>query len=140
MKDFKIYLAGGMSNMTWEEQTLWRDLVEKLLYKDDDTYKFKIDIINPTKFYNFKEKQEDSELEIMKYDLRHVRSSDLIIVNFNNPNSIATAQELAIAYDRDIPIIGIKTTDLHPWLYCMTDKMFDNIEKAVKYIIEFYLT
>lgn len=140
MKDFKIYLAGGMSNMTWEEQTLWRDLVEKLLYKDDDTYKFKIDIINPTKFYNFKEKQEDSELEIMKYDLRHVRSSDLIIVNFNNPNSIATAQELAIAYDRDIPIIGITTTDLHPWLYCMTDKMFDNIEKAVKYIIEFYLT
>ena len=139
MKEFKIYLAGGMSNLSWDEQTLWKELVEDILNKHDG-YKFKIDIINPTTFYNFKDKRWDSQLEIMKYDLRHVKSSNLIIVNYNDPNSIATSQELAIAYDRDIPIIGITTEKLHPWLECVTDKMFDNVETAIKYIIEFYLT
>lgn len=139
MKTYSVYLAGGMSDLSWEEQTIWRELAEDILNRHDG-YKYKLEIINPTNFYNLKNRGYDTELEVMKYDLRLVKSSNLILVNYNNPKSIATAQELAMAYDRDIPIIGITTEELHPWLYCMTDKMFDSVEKAVKYIIEFYLT
>ena len=140
MKIFKIYLAGGMGNLSWEEQTIWRELAEDILNRKSDSFKFALEIINPTDFYNFKAKRHDSELEIMKYDLRHVKSSDLIIVNYNDPKSIGTAQELAIAYDRDIPIIGVNTgDDLHPWLVSVVDKMFSDVKSAVNYVIDFYL-
>lgn len=141
MKMFKIYLAGGMGNLSWDEQSIWRAKVEDILYESDDSYKYKLDIINPVLFYNFETKRYDSELEIMKYDIRHVKTSDLIIVNFNDPTSIGTAQELAIAYDMDIPIIGINEEgkELHPWLTCNVDKMFYNLTEAVEYIIHFYL-
>jgi hypothetical protein len=86
MNNYKIYLAGGMSNLSWEEQTTWREVVEELLNQKNiytDCYKYKLDIINPTTFYNFKEKKWDSQIEIMKYDIRHVKTSNLIIVNYN---------------------------------------------------------
>lgn len=140
MRTFKIYLAGGMGNLSWEAQTVWREVIEDIFHKNDDSFKFKLDIINPTDFYNFKATRHDTELEIMKYDLRHVKSSDLIIVNYNDPKSIGTAQELAVAYDRDIPIVGINTNeDLHPWLVSCVDKMFEDIVDAVNYIMDFYL-
>jgi len=140
MKNFKIYLAGGMGSLSWEAQTIWRELVEDMLNSKSDSFKFKLEIINPTSFYNFKAKRHDSELEIMKYDLRHVKSSDLIFVNYNDPKSIGTASELAVAYDRDIPIIGINIgEELHPWLVAVVDKMFNEVESAVKYIMDFYL-
>jgi nucleoside 2-deoxyribosyltransferase len=132
-------LAGGMYNLSLEEQTLWRELAEDLLYKKSDSYKFKLDIINPTIYYNLKNKIQNSELEVMKFDLRHVKSSSLILVNYNDQKSIGTAQELAVAFDRDIPIIGITNEKLHPWLECCTDKMFSTVEDAVDYIINFYL-
>lgn len=142
MNTFKLYLAGGMGNLSWEEQTIWRDLFIELINKYSKTYDYKyiLDIINPPQFYNFKDNRHDSELEVMKYDLRHVKSSKLIIVNFNDPKSIGTAQELAVAYDKDIPIIGINNKEyLHPWLICCCDKMFNNVEECVKFIIDFYL-
>lgn len=132
-----------MGNLSWEEQTIWRDLFIGLIDKNKRThdYKYILNIINPPQFYNFKDKRHDSELEVMKYDIRHVKTSNLIIANFNDPNSIGTAQELAIAYDRDTPIIGINNNeDLHPWLLCCCDKIFTNIEGCVNYVIDFYLT
>lgn len=142
MDTFKIYLAGGMGNLTWEEQTSWRKSITDILMKCKDCYKYKLDIINPVDYYNFEYKYHDSELEIMKFDLRLVKSSDLIIVNFNDPSSIGTAQELAIAYDRDIPIIGINEgdTEIHPWLESNVDKMFNSFSNCWAYIVDFYLT
>ena len=144
MKTFKIYLAGGMGDLSWEEQTEWRYLIKEILEKRSiiRDYKFTLDIIDPTDFYNFKDKRHDTELEIMKYDLRHVKSSNLIIVNYNDPKSIGTAQELAVAYDRDIPIIGIQLHEdkLHPWLESVVDKMFYDVIECVDYVIDFYLT
>jgi nucleoside 2-deoxyribosyltransferase len=144
MKTFKIYEAGGMGSLSWAEQSIWRDLVEDMLKSKEDCFKHRLDLINPTSFYNFIEKKHDSELEVMKYDLRHVESSNLILVNFNDPHSIGTSCELSLAYHLGIPIIGINQNDeneeLHPWLICMVDKMFKDIESSVKYIIEFYLT
>lgn len=78
----------------------------------------------------------------MKFDLRNVKNSDLVLVNFNNPLSIGTAQELAIAYDRDIPIVGTAEKDnikFHPWLKEECDKIFTNAKEACEYIADFYL-
>ena len=145
MKEFKIYLAGGMKSLSWDDQCAWRELIEDLLHNNEDSFnfKYKLDIINPTMYYNFKEKRHDTELEVMKYDLRHVKTSDLIIVNFNDPTSIGTASELAIAYDKDIPIIGLIQSDvkkdIHPWLINFCDKIFTDINKLTDYVMDFYL-
>lgn len=79
----------------------------------------------------------------MKYDLRHVKTSNLIIVNFNIPKSIGTAIEIATAYEQDIPVIGFceyYKEELHPWLTCMCDKIFKTATDAVNYITDYYLT
>ena len=70
-----------------------------------------------------------------------VRKSDLIIANFNDPKSIGTAAELAIAYDRHIPIIGINKSgaELHPWLVEFTTRICEDIREAVEHTVDFYL-
>jgi hypothetical protein len=62
-------------------------------------------------------------------------------VNFNDKQSLGTMSEIAIAYDRRIPIIGfnIADQDLHPWQVCMCERIFDKINDLIEYVKEFYL-
>jgi nucleoside 2-deoxyribosyltransferase len=144
MKEFKVYLAGGVSNLSKEEQTIWRDTISDMIYNRCKTIdvKYSVDVISPPDYYTFEEQNYDSDLEVMKYYLRHTKSSDLIIVNFNDPKSIGTAQEIAVAYDRNIPIVGLNMTKeiLNPWLTCSCDRIFDNYSDLVNYLFKFYLT
>lgn len=143
MKDFKIYLAGGVSNLNKNEQTVWRNTLIDMIYNRSKAIdiKYNLDIISPPDYYTFEEQNYNSDLEAMKYYLRHTKSSDLIIVNFNDPKSIGTAQEIAVAYDHGIPIVGMNLTNeiLNPWLTCSCDRIFDNYNDLVNYVFKFYL-
>ena len=77
----------------------------------------------------------------MNFDLHKVKNSDLIILNFNNMYSLDTMAELAIAYDRGIPVIGLNESEqqLHPWQHCMCSKVFNNMESMITYIEKYYL-
>ena len=77
----------------------------------------------------------------MEFDLNKVRNADLIIVNFNDVYSLGSMSEIAIAYERKIPVIGInlKNQDLHPWQIEMSYRIFNNIEKMLGYVKEKYL-
>jgi hypothetical protein len=110
MRDFKIYLAGGVSNLSKNDQVIWRNIISDMINNRCKTVdvKYNIDIISPPDYFTFEEQNYNSDLEVMKYYLRHTKSSDLIIVNFNDPRSIGTAQEIAVAYDHNIPILGLK--------------------------------
>jgi nucleoside 2-deoxyribosyltransferase len=145
----KIYLAGGMQNLTFKEQTEWRDYIKRSLKNDY----LKLEIVDPTNYYNFETVAYDSNREVKEWDLNEVRTSDLIIVYFNDPNSIGTAQELQCANEHNIPVIGIyenqenrelemlgkPTIKLHPWLVESCNKIFDNRAECVDYIKKFYL-
>lgn len=144
MRDYRIYLAGGVSNLSKNDQVIWRDTISDMIYnrcKAVDV-KYNVDIISPPDYFTFEEKNFDSDLEVMKYYLRHTKSSDLIIVNFNDPLSIGTAQEIAVAYDHNIPIIGMKLSNekINSWLTCSCDRIFDNYSDLVNYVFKFYLT
>ena len=69
--------------------------------------------------------------EGMEFDLNRVRSSDLIIVNFNDVYSLGTMAEIATAYERRIPIIGLNENnqDLHPW---QTEMLIEFLKIFVK--------
>ena len=144
MRDFNIYLCGGMGKFgkdNFNEGNMWREYVTKVL-EESIFAKYHVYCCNPNHYYNFLDDTTyDSEREIMNFDIRKVKKSDLIIVYYNDPSSIGSACELAIAHDHNIPIIGIKDkdTELHPWLVEMTDKMFTDMDKLLDYVKEFYL-
>lgn len=137
-KEFNIYLAGSMMGLTLEESNKWRKEATKKLYNLETDYK--INTTNPNNFYNFVNKRHDSEEEIRRFDIRKVEQSNMILVNLNG-KSIGTAMELQHAYDLNIPIIGYKDDgeELHPWLECVCDKLFTNLDDTIDYMEEFYL-
>lgn len=141
METVRIYLSGGMGNLSFEEQTMWRKQIIDAIKFGDYNYEKKPIFFNPVDYYNFEETRHKSEREIMQFDLNGLRNSDLVIVNFNDPKSIGTAAELAIAYDMKIPIIGINkdNQELHPWLIEFTSRMCEDIREAVGHTVEFYL-
>ena len=142
METYRIYLSGGMGSLSFEEQSKWRKQVIDAIKFGDYHYEKKPVFFNPVDYYNFTEVRHRSEREVVEFDLNGLRNSDLVIVNFNDPKSIGTAAELAIAYEMKIPVVGInsKNQELHPWLVEFTTRMCEDIREAVEHTVEFYLS
>lgn len=140
MEIVRIYLSGAMGSVSFEEQSKWRqNIIDAITYNYD--CEKKAIFFNPVNYYNFEEVRYKTQKEVMHFDLNALRNSNLIIVNFNDPESLGTCAELAIAYDRQIPIIGINKDSkvLHPWLECFCDRMCESIKEAVEHVVAFYL-
>ncbi|MBQ8721958.1 MAG: nucleoside 2-deoxyribosyltransferase [Paludibacteraceae bacterium] len=143
MKNFQIYLAGGMSKFDkdkFDEGNNWR-VVLKNVFENNE--KMNVTVINPNDYFNFKDNppQYRSQREVMEFDLNKVRNSDLIIINYNDMYSLGTMAELAIAYEHRIPVIGLdeQKQELYPWQVEMTNRIFDNIQELIEYVKCFYL-
>ena len=143
MDRFDIYLIGGMTKFgadNFDEGNKWRVYLKDKLESCDSLYN--VQVVNPNDYYNFIDNTTyDSEREVMEFDLHKVRNSDLCICNFNDPASLGSMSELAIAYDRRIPVIGLceNNEKLHPWQEEMITKKFDNIEALASYVLDYYL-
>lgn len=135
----KIYLAGGMGSLSFEEQSTWRKVVTDSLINNYNGQRNLI--INPVNFYNFESVEYKTQREVMEFDLYQVRTSDLIIVNFNDEKSIGTAMELMLAKELHIPIIGLneKNTKLHPWLVECCTRICDSMTELLCHVGDFYL-
>ena len=149
MEVYKIYLAGGMGNFgdkDFDKSNSWRLHCKSELNSFAHNFytNYSLKIINPNDYYNFKDSpaRYKTQREVMEYDLNHVRTSNLIIVNFNDVYSLGTMAELAIAYELKIPIIGLNKDDLelHPWQIEMTNRIFNDLDKLLDYIEQYYLT
>lgn len=140
--DFSIYLAGAMTDVSFEESNKWRiEMKNALITAANWRSDAKISVINPNDYYNFEVITHDTEREIMDFDLYKVRHSNLILVNFDNVKSLGTMAEIAIAYENKIPIVGLneKNENLHPWQIEMCNKIFTDKNKLVDYIVDYYL-
>lgn len=139
----KIFLSGGITGLDAEESKKWREYIQRYfaLYRHDNI------IINPVNHFNPNEETSESiEREGMEFCLSHLRTSDLIIVNLNKLDSIGTAQELMLAHELHIPIIGIVNESLvdnvHPWIKMEVSKMFtytDDIDGVLNDVIWYAL-
>lgn len=140
MREFTIYLAGGMSGIPSEEYTKRRKTIKGLLFlrKPDNLL---LNIIDPSKYYNYDFKYHETEKEILRWELNKVRNSNLIIVDLTVEKSVGTIIELAIAYENKIPIIGVNVDkeNIHPWLEEICDRTFTNINDGVDYVTGYYL-
>lgn len=144
MQSFKVYLAGGITGLSRKEANDWRFEFYKRILEGDSYYgyKYKLDVFNPVIYFSPFEQLHDTEREAMDFDLNHLRKSDLIVVNFNDAGSLGTMAELAIAYDRRIPVVGLceDRQSLHTWQIEMVDRFFENMDDLIKYLVNFYLT
>lgn len=140
MNNFTIYLAGAMTGLSYKAMTSWRIKIKQELLKSSVK---NLIVINPVDYYNFSYPQHDTEREVMEYDLWRLKSSDLIIVNFNKPDSIGTAMELICAKENNIPVIGLYEdnyyTEVHPWLKECCNKVLFTMQDLINYVSEFYL-
>jgi len=143
MERFNIYLIGGMTKFgveNFEEGNKWRVYLKNRL--EERSLLYKVHVINPNDYYNCLDSSTyDSDKEVMEFDLYKVRNSDLCICNFNDPASLGSMAELAIAYDRRIPVIGLceNNEKLHPWQEEMIVKKFTDIKDLAFYVIDYYL-
>ncbi len=145
MMDFQIYLCGGMCKFgkdNFEEGDFWRRYCKQFL-ESFESDRYKATTINPNNYFNFKDEppRYGTQREVMELDLNKLRNSDLIIINFNDPLSLGSMSELAIAYDRRIPVIGLNASkeELHPWQIEMTNRIFDDIDELLDYVADMYL-
>lgn len=134
----KIYLAGKMSGLSFEEMNGWRTKATQMLHRHDDM----IRIENPCLHYNFENALEmkATDLEIRNYDLWLVRNCDVVLVNLDYQGSIGTAIELFEAYEHcRIPVIGYRTVEQpdHPWIQCSVTRECASLEDAIDYILTF---
>lgn len=145
MKNLKIYLAGKMSGLSFEDMNNWRMEARNKLLIIAQIADYQIQVINPVDHYNFEEKRYQSEEEVEDYDLAHVVSSDLVIVNINGlNNSDGTKLEIHDAkYHNRIPVIAFGDKklyeNLHPWIKRNITRVEKNIDDVVSYIHEFYM-
>lgn len=144
MSKYFAYLAGGMGKFgkeNFDEGNKWRVYCKKAL--ESCECDFKVRVCNPQDFFNFVDEPPlyKTQDETMRLDLHKLRNSDLVIVNFNDMYSLGSMSEIAIAYDRGIPIIGLNESnqELHPWQICMTERIFEDIDEMLDYIEDFYL-
>ena len=139
-----VYLCGGMGKFgkdNFDEGNKWRKYCKQTLETHECNYK--VTAINPNDYFNFVDEPPHykSQNEVMRLDLHKLRNSDLVIANFNDMYSLGSMSEIAIAYDRGIPVIGLneENQELHPWQVCMCERIFNNIDEMLDYIEDFYL-
>lgn len=134
-----------MSGLSFDEMNNWRHKLKTELILTAEISGYQILVINPVEFYNFEEKRYQSEEEIEDYDLAHVISSDIIIVNLDGLNSSdGTKIELHDAkYHNKIPVIAFGEyrlyDDLHPWIKHDITRVENSMEEVVRYIHDFYM-
>lgn len=141
MRKTKIYLAGKMSGISFDESNEWRMEFKKAMqfYAPSPCI-----VINPNDYYNFKNPTHKSEKEVMQYDLNHVRNSDVVVVNLEGLNtSIGTAIEMFLAAENNIPIIALDTSNcweyMHPWLKECISRTENSVAKLCRYIADYYI-
>ena len=144
-KHLKVYLAGKMSDLSFEDMNSWRFELKNLLHCFSEQKGYVLQVINPVDYFNFEEERQQSDAEVEDYDLTHVVSSDVIIVNLDGLNtSIGTAIELHDAnYHNRIPVIAFgKKKDydnLHPWIKRKITRIEETMDSVVEYISDFYM-
>lgn len=145
MKELKVYLGGAMGGLSFGEMNTWRiELREKLLMAAENVG-CNITIINPVDYYNFVERRYQSEREIKEYDLAHVSTSNVMIVNLDKLiNSDGTKYEMFKAnYIHKIPVIAFGDKQLYDKLHPWTKEDITRVEKTpidvVNYIRDFYM-
>lgn len=144
MKKIVIYECGKMTGLNFEQMCSWRNYFKELVEKVAENMGAIVEVINPCNYYRPDIKLHNSELEVMKYDLSRIITSDLVVVNIEGLNtSIGSIIECYEAYKRNIPVLAFGSKEdydnLHPWVQCCITRLDKNCKECINYIGSFYM-
>lgn len=136
----RFYLCGGISNLEFEEAANWRSVLTNTI---KEVAEVPVSIFNPIYAAMVDDPAHD-DIVAMKYELDILRKSDVVIAYLNDPKSLGSMAEIAIAYEHRIPILGILPNsvdmeDIHPWIIEMCDYIFDDLMDFFEYLQINYL-
>lgn len=140
----KIYLAGAMSGIDWNEANEWRDDFIEYYYNQE--LSTELEIFNPCNYVSCTEDENgmsESDNEDMLFDLYNLRNSDIMVVNWDN-DSIGTSIEIGVAKENNIPIL-VYCTDIerlqkmHPWVKNSALRVFTNLYDMLRYLDMFWI-
>ena len=125
----------------FDESNEWRLDIKRRV--EENSYN-KLKCCNPNDHFNFLDDYGyKTQREIMNFELHKIRNSNALIVNFNDPKSIGSACEMAVASENRIPIIGLcengEENIIHPWLKEFCERIFTNREELVLYMFKHYI-
>jgi len=144
-----IYLIGAMQTYgnKSEEAKEWRNKAKEYFSK----YCLNFECISPADYYEYGCNYHKSNREVMRFDLRKVRESDIMLVNLKDiRQSVGSSDEIFCAYMLGKPIIGFLEDDLekdkliqyiHEWKYEQIDRIETGenaLGKACEYIKDYY--
>lgn len=147
-----IYLAGaiGCYGIGAEYPKIWRKIATEWfeLYSGY-AYDYDFRCVDPTQYYEYGKDHHKSEKEVMLFDLRKVRSTDVVLVNLRDiEKSPGTINEVLYAWMHDIPVVGFLEMEnnedsikLHPWINEQIDRIEvgeNAMKKAMVYIKDYY--
>ena len=140
MKRLNIYLAGACKGLV-DEGTSWRnEAFERFILAQKYLDLIAYHLYDPTEYFPRDGSKSITAKQTKNFYIKYlIANSDLILVNLNNTeNSVGTAQELQYAVDKGIPVIGFGKQNVYEWLPEDCDVVFDTLEEAVDYIINYY--
>lgn len=143
MNGLKIYLAGKMTGLSYEDMQSWRfefeNRVNKYVKASDITYR--VNVFNPCDYYNTVTDKFKTDREVMEFDIYNLKKSDMVVVNLNSQDSIGTAMEIAIARDNGIPIIALceHEDELHSWLRESCMRICEDMDELIEYVTDYFV-
>lgn len=139
-KPLTIYLAGPCKNLE-DEGRGYREEITKMLATVAEWLGKPIKIINPTKYFSYKEKRHKTSKQVKEFYLHKILNADLVLVNCNDTDcSPGTAQETQFAVDHHIPVIGYGNKNRYPWITEVDCQVvFDSMHEVVDYVRDYYL-
>lgn len=144
MNEKRVYLAGSIEGLVWEDASKWRNKAVEML-KDagiEDVYN-PVDHI-PLEMRNgiitaerVKEGGGFRGKEIVAQDLFRLRRCNIFLVNLDDPGS-GTMAEMGIKWAQGGIIIGFSEWEGsvdHPFIVELADVIYDTLDEAVDFII-----
>ena len=135
MKKTSIYLAGP-SKCEKDEGQSWRKKLTNDWGIAEEDYTF----FNPLDYFRYSENWHQSDKQVKQYFLSRLKNCDVMLVNLENTeSSCGTCQEVQYAVDHEIPVIGFGKQNIYNWLLVDCQCVFDTVEEAMEYIIDYYV-
>ena len=144
MKTYKIFTAGKMGGLSYDQQIAWRREIEDLIRKATTK---SVAFVHPPMFYHYKENDPQNDVESMNWEISQLIDSDIVIVDLSTiSGSIGTHMELGViaavnkVSSKNIYVVGFGKPDIeHPWIKNGVFHSEETAEDVADYIVNYLL-